>query len=107
MNCFTDCYAVVLVQVALFGLLMISVVNSLPARVFRGPKSRSRRVTAYGFSSVIILQLINSSETFKGNKVLISIADIAILFYLCFFNGWFGNKIIGRVSKWESKPETH
>ena len=116
MNCFTDCYAVLLVQIALFGVWVVALVKSAQARfdssglkkdVFRGPESRRRFGVAYGFGSVIILQLINASEAFKGNKVLISIADIAMLFYLCFLSGWFRNKIIGWTSKWESKPETH
>jgi hypothetical protein len=37
----------------------------------------------------------------------LSLADLAALFYLCFLNGWFRNKIIGWITYWEKEPEQH
>jgi len=116
--CGTDYYAVLFMEIALIGLTLVALVKAVPvptrrdrsgleaeAEVVRGPKSRRILGVAYGFGSVIIVQLINASEALKGHKVLLSITNIAMLFYLCFLNGWSRNKIIEWIGEWESKPE--
>jgi len=107
----TDAYAILVVEVVIIGLVVISAFKSLRkskgARLSltRGPASWKKFGVAYGFGSVLILQLINSSEAFVGHKVLLSLVNLAALFYLCFLNGWFRNKIIGMIDRWEKKPE--
>jgi hypothetical protein len=107
----TDAYAILAVEVLLISLVVVSVYKSLWKRkgvrlsLTRGPGSWKKFGIAYGVSSVLILQLINSSETFVGHKVLLSLFNIAALFYLCFLNGWFRNKIIGWIDRWEKTPE--
>lgn len=117
----TDFYAMVAVQLALASLLAICLVgpwvarprtrlnrkpdNRASASVIRGPESRRKFGVAYGFASVLILQIINSSQAFVGNKVLLSLFDLGVLFYLCFLNGWFRNKLIVWINAWENAPE--
>jgi len=105
----TDCYAIIVVEVILLILLIIALCKAHSkgpgVRVKRGPKSRHKFQIAYGFGTVIMLQIINSSNAFTGHKVLLSIINIIILCYLCFLNGWFRNKIICWISKWEEMWE--
>jgi hypothetical protein len=99
------------VEMLLISLVVVSAFKSLRKRkasrlsVARGPESRKKFGVAYGFGSVLILQLINSSEAFVGHKVLLSLFNLAALFYLCFLSGWFRNKIIGMINRWEKAPE--
>jgi len=59
----------------------------------------------YGLASVVLLQLINTTEAFKGYKTLITLVNLSVLFYLCFYNSWFRNKIVGLITKSKQKTE--
>jgi hypothetical protein len=72
--------------------------GSLKMEVFRGAKSREYFGTAFWRSFAVIQSLI-------GGRVLLILVDTAILVYLCFFSEWSQNKIVGLMSKWESKAE--
>lgn len=71
----------------------------------RGEKSWSYFPLAYGILSVVVTQINSISEFAKGYKVLITVADLAILLYLSFFNSWFRNKTIGFINKSKLKDE--
>ena len=112
----SDWHTVLLVQVVLGGMTLFAMVraawarqrqrhSNLKAEIIRGPESKRRFGVVYGFASVIALQVINSSEAFKGHKVLLSLLDLLFLFYLCFLNSWSRGMIIGWMSKWEATPE--
>ncbi len=107
----SDCYAILAVELILAGLVFISLLQRFrrkkgsTVQVTRGPESRRSFGVAFGFGSVILLQVINSSAAFAGHKVFLSLANLAALFYLCFFNGWFRNKIVGWIGRWEERPE--
>jgi len=107
----TDAYAILAVEVLVIGLVVVSAFKALRKNkgvrlsVTRGPESRKKFGVAYGFGSVLILQLINSSEAFIGYKVLLSLFNLAALFYLCFLSAWFRNKIIGWIDRWEKTPD--
>lgn len=66
--------------------------------LMRGEESMNWFFVAYGLTSVIIIQIINSAETFGGYKTLISLLNLAMLCYLSFFNNWFRNKIVGTIA---------
>ena len=74
-------------------------------RVLRGGQSRGYFHLAYGFVSVIILQLVNSTEAWKGHKTITGVVDLGALSYLCFLNGWFRNKVVGLASWWQQRWE--
>jgi len=110
----SDHYAMLVMQALLFAFAAFAIARAAWLRrprggatlsVRRGPESHRRLGLVYGFTSVITLQLINSSEAFKGHKVFLSFVDLLILFYLCFINGWFRNMVLGWISKWEAAPE--
>lgn len=110
----TDYYTLLAVQGVLGVVFVIALAKprldrlrsrSLDVEVARGPESRQRFGVAYGFASVLLLQLINSSEAFKGHKVLLSVIDLGVLFYLCFFSSWFRNKVVGWITRWEQRRE--
>ena len=65
----------------------------------RGEKSWNYFYLAYGILSVVVTQMISLSEFGKGYKVLITIADLGVLFYLAFFIRWFRNKTIAFIVK--------
>lgn len=67
--------------------------------VKRGEKSWGYFHTVYGFLSIIFLEIINTTDAYKGYKTLITILDLSALLYLCFFSSWFRNKIVGVASK--------
>ena len=79
--------------------------SGVEATVIRGDPSWNSLQLTYGIASVLIIQLISVSESFKGFKVAISIVDLSALFYLFFYNGWFRNKVIGIVSKSKTMDE--
>ena len=60
---------------------------------------------AYGILSVVVLNIIQNSVAGIGYKVAITIFDLLLLVYLCFFNSWSRNKIIGVYIKFENKTE--
>jgi hypothetical protein len=107
----SDAWALGAVQVVLFLLLLRALLERLLRRnevakaVRRGPKSRRQFGVAYGFGSVILLQLVNASAAFSGHKVLLSTIDLAVFFYLCFFSGWFRNNLTGWFGRWDQDEE--
>jgi hypothetical protein len=108
MNWLNDKYIFVAFEAALVLLLFWAIVRdtgllrrdrSITRELKRGQESWNKLYLAFGFSSVLTLQVINSSEAWKNYKVIISLFDISILCYLFFYNGWFRNKIIGFITK--------
>lgn len=73
--------------------------SSLIVEVKRGEISWGYFHFTYGLLSILILEIINTTEAFKGYKTLITITDLSMLLYLCFFSSWFRNKIVGVFSK--------
>ncbi len=73
--------------------------------VKRDQKTWNYFYLAYGIASVIMIQIISVSDWGKGYKVIISVANIGLLLYVTFFNGWFRNKIIGVIIKSQEMRE--
>ena len=67
------------------------------ATVKRGEKSWGYFHVAYGVLAVVFVEVNSTTEAWKHYKTVVSLADLALLFYLCFFNGWFRNKLMGLV----------
>ena len=68
--------------------------GEMVASVRRGEKSWSNFPMAYGLGSAIILVVVSLSERGIGHKVVVVTLDLVALLYLCFFNGWFRNKVL-------------
>jgi hypothetical protein len=67
------------------------------ATVKRGKESWTNFHLMYGLLAVVFVEVINTTESLKGFKTIITVTDLSFLFYLCFFNGWFRNKTIGII----------
>jgi len=80
---------------------------SLEVKVKRGEKSWNYFVIAYSALLAIVLTSISIVDISWEYKVLGIIFLALILFYLCFFNDWFRNKIVGIMSKSQEKNENH
>ena len=79
--------------------------RGIVVEVKRGVESWGYFYAMYGFLSVIFLEVINTTEAYKGYKTFITIIDLSVLLYLCFFSGWFRNKIVGIFSKSKDMTE--
>lgn len=73
--------------------------------VKRGDTSWGYFASAYGFLSLILLQIINTTEAWKGYKTITTIIDLWLLMYLCFYSSWFRNKIVGMFEKSKNMTE--
>lgn len=71
--------------------------GSVSLTVKRGEESWKNFNLAYGVLAVVFLQAINTTEAWKGYKSIITIVDLSLLLYLCFFNAWFRNKTLGVI----------
>jgi hypothetical protein len=99
-----DGMALVAVESAVAGLLVVSLLGSLrtQARIrrgaVRGVAERSERTmgmlwAAYGVVTVTCALAVQVSEGLQGFRVSLIAADYAVLTYLFFFNSWFRNRI--------------
>lgn len=75
------------------------------AEVKRGETSWGYFASTYGFLSVLLLQIINTTEAWKGYKTITTIIDLWLLMYLCFYSSWFRNKIVGMFEKSKNMTE--
>ncbi len=73
--------------------------------VKRGKESWNNFYLTFGIASIILIQVINSSNSLRDYKTIISIINLIVLVYLTFFNGWFRNKIIAFISNSQNKVE--
>lgn len=83
--------------------------NVLPNRrgaVQRGKEGRGIIVkVASAIISALVLEVINNTDVWKEYKVIVILTNLAILAYLCFFNSWFRNELVGLYIKFEKKVE--
>lgn len=80
--------------------------SSGPAIIRRGENFNYFQI-AYGITTLVLIQIINSAEALKGYKTIISFIDLVLLTYLTFFNSWFRNKIISFIIASQEKVEWH
>jgi len=52
-----------------------------------------------GAGAFFVGLIIGVSNAYEGQKCFFCIVDLLILTYLCFFNPWWRNKIVGVFSK--------
>ena len=80
--------------------------GTIESTIVRGEQSWNYFNLCFGISSVVLMQIINSSEALIGYKTIISVVNLAMLLYLSYFNSWFRNNTINIVFKSMKKPET-
>lgn len=82
--------------------------GSLEIRVKRGEKSWGYFILAYSILLGIFLSLISILPDFNYGLLIKGVFIVVIsafLFYLCFSNRWFRNKIVGIFSKYQGMEE--
>lgn len=73
--------------------------------VKRGQEGWAYFGLVYGIVSLILIEIINSSSALMEYKVILILLNLSIALYLCFFNSWFRNKIVGFIERSKNKAE--
>ena len=107
---FSDSVVFLILQIGLLAILVYAILGEQKMKrdmlnIKRGEKSWNHFVLAYGILSIIVTQIISISKFGYGYKVFITVADLAILLYLAFFNSWFRNKTIDFIAASKNKEE--
>ena len=80
--------------------------KGIPLEVTRGEKSRTSLATACTLTVGFLAGSIVAVSSYPGNhKVVLILFNSASITYLCLFNSWCRNKIIGWVSQFEKHIE--
>lgn len=80
---------------------------SIELNLKRGDKSWNYFQIAYGFLLAISLSIIAVLDIKSIYKVILILVLAVFLFWLCFYNDWFRNKIVGIFTKSQEKVERH
>ena len=59
----------------------------------------SHFVLAYGVISAAVIQAISAADMLAGFKLIVTIADLLVVFYLCFSNAWFRRIVAEAITK--------
>ncbi len=68
---------------------------TLELTVIRGDRSINFLYAFYGITTVVYTLIVQVADAAVGHKAAIIAADYLALTYLCFFNSWFRNKLVG------------
>jgi hypothetical protein len=116
---FGDCTWLILFQVAI-GLAFVygisadirsirmhnaALTGGAAGTVVRGDKSRATFMISWGFLSLSVQQILQVSKSAEGYLVALSIVDLTLLGYLCFFNAWFRDVLLRIAIAHETKEE--
>ena len=75
------------------------------ARITRGEATWPLFFTFWGLS-IILIEIILSSDLIANHRVIISLINVGVLFYLSILSVYFKNKIIGwhiKLSNWSQQ----
>jgi hypothetical protein len=77
--------------------MKVGVSGEIGVKVTRGEQSWTYFGLAFTVLSVLYIEINNNYHRLADSSYSIAIltADVAVLFWLCFYCGWFRNKIIG------------
>jgi hypothetical protein len=70
----------------------------------RGEKSWATLISFWALS-IIIIEIIISSDLIANHRVIIGLLNVVVLVYLNFFSGYFKNKIIGWSTKVQNRQD--
>lgn len=69
--------------------------TGVEATVKRGEGSWALFPAMFGLLALVVVEVNNTTEAWKGYKTITTLADLAALIYLCYFSSWFRNKTVG------------
>jgi hypothetical protein len=64
-------------------------------QVLRSEGSMARFYTVYGAATGILVALALGVEVAAEHRTLLVVLNVAVPAYLCLFNAWFRNKLVG------------
>lgn len=99
-------FVALLLRAVISDLGWFRIKSGIQIALTRGHESWSYFAFAYGTTAVVMLEIINTTKAAEGYKTILTIADMAILLYLCFYNSWSRNQIVGIVTKSKNKIES-
>jgi len=108
----SDRIVILLVQGAFHVFLSFAIAKHClwkPAGVItRGKESRSTFMLFHGLSALLLFQIISTTnlEIAWNWKPWLSLWNFMAVGYLAFFNGWFRNKWVGLIIKFDRRPES-
>lgn len=73
--------------------------NSTSGSVKRGANSMAKFYTTYVALAFLIVLITLNVKSAENHKLLFVIINIVSLAYLCFWNKWFRNKLLGLIMK--------
>lgn len=74
-------------------------------KVKRGEETFKHFEVVFGFTSLVMIEIIAAAQFLNGFKVVLMFINIAILVRLSFFNSWYRNKIVGLIVRAKKKEE--
>src|SRR5204863_1213889 len=73
--------------------------------VRRGSESWALFPVMFALIALIVVNVNNTTEAWKGFKTIVTVADLAAAYYLCYFNSWFRNETVGLFVRSNSLEE--
>lgn len=109
----SDRIVILLVQGLFHVFLLFAIAKDClwkPRGVVRRPGEESRNafLLFHGLSVLLLFQIISTTNlgTTWNWKPWLSLWNFVAVGYLAFFNGWFRNKWIGLISKFDKRPDS-
>jgi Flp pilus assembly protein TadB len=62
-------------------------------------KTWNKNLAAYTFLIAVTLAVLSSLEVHGSLRIFLIFAAVILFFYLCFFNKWFGERIVRLLTK--------
>jgi len=95
----------VFLRAIIYDIIALKCPGNPSKKVTRGEKGWGILLSFWALT-IIIVEIIISSELIRDYKVIVGLVNLAILIYLNLFSSYFRNKIIGWTS-WLQKIEEH
>ena len=95
----SDEFVFILLQILiLFVLVYGGVVGRRRVKGYHVPRSLEPKHVFFSYSllSAAAVQSLGAVDLFSGSKLILIIANLTAIFYLCFFNPWF-RTLVARV----------
>lgn len=80
--------------------------TGIVASVKRGPESMAKLHAIYVALAFLIVLVTLNVESLKNHKLFFVLLNVGLLAYLCFWNAWSRNKLLGLIMK-ASDIENH
>jgi len=102
-----DSTTLLVIHVLLAVLLVVAVLKDLfsplAGVVTRGAVSKGILFTVYRVAISLCGLILQAPGAARGYSLGLALADTVVLTYLCFFNSWFSNKLIGLYTRIHTK----